>query len=179
MSLNVVFFFLLAVGAIATAVTMLTRKNPVSAAVFLIAHFCCLSGLYLTLQAQVLALLQILVYAGAIMVLVVFVIMLLNLGHETDAPESSKMRGLVALTVAGLLGIQIVAPFFTFPGMYSDIHPAARTNGTIEVLGKRLFTEYIFPFEAISLLLLAAIIGAVMIGRRFIQQQPEPHQIKP
>lgn len=177
MSLNSLLFFLFAVGAIATGIVMITRKNAVTSAVFLIAHFFCLSALYLSLQAQLLALLQILVYAGAIMVLVVFVIMLLNLGAEEKAAETLNIRGLLGITVAGVLGVQLLAVFMARPSGHNELPPIATSNGTVEALGRALFTDYIFPFEAISLLLLAAIIGAVLLAKRHLEQVEAPKNI--
>lgn len=89
MNIQIIAFFVLGLLAVATGILLVTRRNPVSAAVSLIMHFFALAGLYLTLQAQFIAAVQILVYAGAIMVLVVFVIMLLNLGKEDALKEQS------------------------------------------------------------------------------------------
>jgi NADH-quinone oxidoreductase subunit J len=164
MEINVLLFFVFAVGAIAFAVGMITRKAPVPAATFLIAHFFCLAGLYLTLHAQLLALLQILVYAGAIMVLVVFVIMLLNLGK--DDSENVNARGVLATTFAGVLAIQLIAALIGRPSGYTKQSNFAEIIGTVQAVGMNMFTDYIFPFEAVSLLLLAAIVGAVLIAKR-------------
>lgn len=159
-------FFLFAVCAVASAVVMVTRKSPVSAAVGLITHFFCLSGLYLTLQAQLLAALQILVYAGAIMVLVVFVIMLLNLGEEDKLSEKRSLRGTLAMVFTGLLGIQIIAFLMMQRSDFTALSPNAEIIGSVNELGRVLFTDYLFPFEAVSLLLLAAVVGAVVLAKR-------------
>jgi NADH-quinone oxidoreductase subunit J len=165
MNINAILFFVFAIGAIATAITTITRASAVPAATFLIAHFFCLAGLYLTLQAQLLALLQILVYAGAIMVLVVFVIMLLNLGKE-EAAERFSVKKLLAVVFAGVLGVQLLAVFLARPTPYTSISPFAEAMGTVQAVGNNLFRDYIFPFEAVSLLLLAAIVGSVMLAKR-------------
>jgi NADH-quinone oxidoreductase subunit J len=159
-------FFLFATCAVATAVVTVTRKNPVAAAVGLIAHFFCLSGLYLTLQAQLLAALQILVYAGAIMVLVVFVIMLLNLGQESTLSKQLNVRSILGVVFAGLLGIQIIAFLMMQRGDFTALAPNAELIGSVGELGRVLYTDYLFPFEAVSLLLLAAVVGAVVIAKR-------------
>jgi NADH-quinone oxidoreductase subunit J len=165
MSLNTVAFFLFAVAAVATAITTITRKNPVTAATFLITHFFCLSALYLTLQAQFLALLQILVYAGAIMVLVVFVIMLLNLGKEGSA-EALSTRGVIGIALVGVLTVQVVAMLMGRSSGLPEQSYRAEIMGTVQGVGATLFSDYIFPFEAVSLLLLAAVVGSVMLAKR-------------
>jgi NADH-quinone oxidoreductase subunit J len=162
-------FFVFAVCGIASALFMVTRKSPVSAAVSLITHFFCLSGLYLTLQAQLLAALQILVYAGAIMVLVTFVIMLLNLGDEHKFGEKLGLRGALSLIFTGLLGIQITAFFLMQRSELKGVSPNAEIIGSVNELGRVLFTDYLFPFEAVSLLLLAAVVGAVVLAKRNLE----------
>jgi NADH-quinone oxidoreductase subunit J len=169
MNPNIIAFFVFALGALAFATAMVTRKNPVPAAAFLIAHFFCLAGLYLTLQAQLLAVLQVLVYAGAIMVLVVFVIMLLNIGNEAAETAKATTRNIFGIVLAGVLCIQLLAALVGRPTGYTQLPPFAEALGTVETLGMVLFTNYIFPFEAISLLLLAAIVGAVLLSKRTLE----------
>jgi NADH-quinone oxidoreductase subunit J len=155
MSLATGAFFVFAVGAIATAILMITRKNAIPAALCLITHFFCLSGLYLTLQAQLLAALQVLVYAGAIMVLVVFVIMLLNPETEVKSAKHSQVRTILAIVFVGVLGLQLLA-----------LLPKSAIVGSVEELGRVLYTDYLFPFEAVSLLLLTAVVGALTLAKR-------------
>lgn len=162
-------FFVFAVCAIASALVMVTRKSPVAAAVGLITHFFCLSGLYLTLQAQLLAALQILVYAGAIMVLVVFVIMLLNLGEEDKLAQKRGVGGVVGTVFAGLFGIQLLAFIIMQRSDLNAPAPTAEFIGSVNELGRVLYTDYLFPFEAVSLLLLAAVVGAVVIAKRNLE----------
>lgn len=166
MSLTAILFVLLAVGAIATGITTITRRNPVTAAMFLVLHFVMLSGLYLTLQAQLLAALQILVYAGAIMVLVLFVIMLLNLGKEEQLTEKLNTRSIVSIAFAAVMILQLGSVFLAQPTTYTQMSERAGTIGTVQAIGNVLFTSFIFPFEAISLLLLAAIVGAILLAKR-------------
>lgn len=161
-------FFVFAAGAIATAILMITRKNAIPAALCLISHFFCLSGLYLTLQAQLLATLQILVYAGAIMVLVVFVIMLLNLGAETKSDRASQLRPLAVVVFVGVLALQLLALLMGQESTYTELPPKATLVGSVGELGRVLYTDYLFPFEAVSLLLLAAVVGAVVIAKRHL-----------
>ena len=127
MPIDYIVFGILAVLAIASAVITISSRHPIISAMSLVAHFFMLAGLYLTLQAQFIAVLQILVYAGAIMVLVIFVIMQKNVNY---------------------------------------LSPNALQNGTAAVISKVFFNSYLIPFEAIGLLLLTAIIGAVMLAKR-------------
>ena len=166
MSLEVLLFFILSIGAIASGVAMVTRRNPVTAAMMLVLHFFMLSGLYLTLNAQFMAVIQILVYAGAIMVLVVFVIMLLNLGKEENLREKFSPRKAIGTVLAAALIIQLLSVFLAKPTKYTALSEKSVELGTVEAIGMVLFTDYLFPFEAVSLLLLAAVIGAVILSKR-------------
>ena len=169
MSLQVILFLLLGIGAIATGIGTVTRRNPVAAAMNLITHFFMLSGLYLTLQAQFIAVVQVIVYAGAIMVLVVFVIMLLNLGKE-GLEEKFNMRKLIGVSLAGVLVVQMFSILILQkPSAFTQLSSKAVVLGTTESIGDVLFKSYLFPFEVISLLLLAALIGAVILAKRKIE----------
>ncbi len=173
LNLHVVLFALFAIGAVATALMTITRRNPVASAMSLVGHFFMLAGLYLTLQAQFVAAVQVLVYAGAIMVLVVFVIMLLNLGKEQQAAErGSVIRATVGTLLAALLVVVMFVLLLGRPTGKTHLHADAVRIGTTEAIGQSLFTEYLFPFEAVSLLLLASLIGAVVIARR---HEPAQH----
>ena len=161
-------FFFLAAFAITSAVLMVVQRNPVVSAIYLIANFFSLAALYLILRAQLLAVLQIVVYAGAIMVLVVFVIMLLNLGDERSLVERVNFRMLLGVTVALAFLLEML---YIFLGIWSEggtegLHPDAAAVGTVESMGSALFGQYVFPFEITSLLLLAAIIGAVVLAKK-------------
>ena len=147
---------------------MVVQRNPVVSAIYLIANFFSLAGLYLLLRAQLLAVLQIVVYAGAIMVLVIFVIMLLNLGDERSLVEKINFRLVIGVTVALAFLLEML---YIFLGIANDgttpgLHPQAATIGTVESMGSALFGQYVFPFEITSLLLLAAIIGAVVLAKK-------------
>ncbi|MCO6466082.1 MAG: NADH-quinone oxidoreductase subunit J [Bradyrhizobiaceae bacterium] len=166
-NIQVLLFAIFAIGAVATALLTITRRNPVSSAMNLVAHFFMLSGLYLTLHAQFVAAVQVLVYAGAIMVLVVFVIMLLNLGREQQAAETGSMlRNVTGAAIALVFVLMLTLTFVGKPTGLNVLPQKAIEIGTVESIGQSLFTEYLFPFEAVSLLLLAALIGAVVIARR-------------
>lgn len=166
MSVTLIFFLVLGLIAIIGAIGTVVAKNPVTSAMSLILHFFMLAGIYLTLQAQFIAALQILVYAGAIMVLVVFVIMLLNLGKESHLVEGSNARKHVGVAFGSALGLLLFTLLIINHSKFTGLKKSATEIGTVESLGKVLFTDYLFQFEAITLLLLVAVIGAMMLARK-------------
>ena len=135
-------------------------------ALYLVANFFCIAGLYLLLQAQLLAVLQVVVYTGAIMVLVVFVIMLLNLGDEKRLTERFRpvMIAGIALGTGFLLEVFIV--IFGSATLPAGMHASAAANGSIESMGAAMFSTFVLPFEATSVLLLVAIVGAVVLAKK-------------
>ena len=165
-------FFLFAGLAIASAISMVYHKNPLYSAISLVGVFISLSCIYVTLAAPFIAAVQILIYAGAIMVLVVFVIMLLNL--DEDKPLN-RLRYLYAL--GGGLGVILLAQtFFIFYAvMRAPNVPADQTMsaGKTLDLGRAMYTEYLLPVEIVGVLLLMAIIGGVILARRLSQPQLE------
>jgi NADH-quinone oxidoreductase subunit J len=166
--LTFIFFAILAILAIASGITTIASKNPIASAISLVFHFFMLAGLYLTLNAQFLAVIQILIYAGAIMVLVIFVIMLLNLGDEKALAFKFNYRHVIAVLFGLALCIALVSAYMSQSTGAAHITGQTLFAGTAEAIGSRLFTDYLFPFEAISLLLLAAIVGAVLLAKRKI-----------
>ena len=145
---------------------MVTQRNPVMSAIYLIGNFFSLAALYLILRAQLLAVLQIAVYTGAIMVLVIFVIMLLNLGDEAHLMGRISLKaGAGIALVCGLL-LEICYIVFTseLPSTAAPFESAGL--GTVESLGSALFGRFLLPFELTSILLLAAIVGAVVLARK-------------
>jgi NADH-quinone oxidoreductase subunit J len=169
MSISVVLFFITGALAIASGIYTIAAKNPVASAISLIFHFFMLSGLYLTLQAQFLAVIQILVYAGAIMVLVIFVIMLLNLGDEERLREKFGFQRLLAVMFSLILVLQFSIVFLSNPSSRTEMPGQTLAAGTVESIGNQLFTAYLMPFEAVGMLLLAAIIGAVVLAKRKVE----------
>ena len=135
----------------------------------LVLHFFSLAGIYLTLQAQFVAVIQILVYAGAIMVLVVFVIMLLNVGREEVMKEKNGWRTPVAAALGVMLAFQMAKVFFSDMSSAPALPESAARTGTTESLGSVLFGQYLFPFEAISLLLLVAVVGAIILAKKKVE----------
>lgn len=169
MTVELVLFLILGIMAVVSALNVITRKSPITATMFLVMHFLSLGGLYLTLQAQFMAVIQVLVYAGAIMVLVVFVIMLLNLGKEESLSEKLKSREAIGVTLSIFLGGAIIYALTRTMHTPSTAATTALEYGTIEGVGRALFTTYIFPFEMVSLVLLAAAVGAVVLTKRHLQ----------
>jgi NADH-quinone oxidoreductase subunit J len=165
-------FFLFAGLAIACAISMVYHKNPLYSAISLIGVFVSLSVLYVTLAAPFIAAVQILIYAGAIMVLVVFVIMLLNL--DEDRPLN-RLRYLYA--VGGGLGLLLLAQtFFIFYAVMRAPKQVVNTDETVGKtmsIGTAMFTEYLLPVEIVGILLLMAIIGGVILVRKLSQPQLE------
>jgi NADH-quinone oxidoreductase subunit J len=163
-------FFLFAGFAIACAISMVYHKNPLYSAISLVGVFIALSCLYVTLAAPFIAAVQILIYAGAIMVLVVFVIMLLNLEDDRGI---NRLRYLYAL--GGGLGILLLAQtFFIFYAvMRAPQVPADQTvsAGKTLSIGQAMYTEYLLPVEIVGVLLLMAVIGSVILARRLTQPQ--------
>lgn len=161
-------FYALAVMAIASAISMILQRNPVMSAISLIGNFFCLAALYLLLRAQLLAVLQIVVYTGAIMVLVVFVIMLLNLGSEENLGERFNIKKTlgVALVCGLLLELAYIAVIGGSSVPMAAVHGSAMSVGTVESMGAAMFGRFLLPFEVTSLLLLAAIVGAVILAKK-------------
>jgi len=169
MNIETIVFIFVALASIGSAILMITRQNPVKSVLFLIVNFFSLSVFYLFLHAQFIAIIEILVYAGAIMVLFLFVIMLLNLGSESIAGNRPKGHRLLAALLGVAVFIEIIAGLeLPSRGLDSGISPAAAQMGTVEGIGKALYTSYIFPFEVTSLLLLAAMVGVIVLARRKI-----------
>jgi NADH-quinone oxidoreductase subunit J len=163
--MSTILFFLFAGFAITCAVSMVLHRNPLYSAVSLIGVFLALACLYVTLAAPFIAVTQILVYAGAIMVLVIFVIMLLNL--DEDKPLN-RLRYLYF--IGGGLGVALLAQtFFIFYAVLKTPKPefdASMTVGNTMSIGTAMYTEYLLPVEIVGVMLLMAIIGAVMLVRK-------------
>ncbi len=165
MTITQILFWILSVAALFSALMVITSKNPVHSVLWLIATFFAISGHYILLNAQFLAIVNIIVYAGAIMVLFLFVIMLMNLNRETE-PQKNRWLKIAGAIAGGCLLLVLVAAL-------KDTHTKqdlAMVNGgsigLIKNLGKELFTTYVVPFEISSILFLSAMVGAVVIGKK-------------
>ncbi len=159
-------FYLLASLCVVSAVMVVTRRSPVHAAMFLVLTFFGVAGIYVVLSAEFLAAVQVLVYAGGIMVLFLFVIMLVPLDARRHAPPVSQVAG--ALLLALLLGGSLLSYLWqtgTQIALGRTEVPEAAV-GTIENVGMELYRRYLLPFEIASILLLVAMIGAVVLTRK-------------
>ncbi len=150
--------------AVFSAINVLAQQNPVYSALFLIANFFSLAVYYLLLDAQFLAAVQIVVYAGAIMVLFLFVITLLSPGREEAGDDRLRLLQAPAVALALILGGAVagVLMFNDVQGTPSDLP----VLGTVQVVGDQLFHNFLFPFEVTSLLLLVALLGAIVLAKR-------------
>jgi NADH-quinone oxidoreductase subunit J len=156
-------FVLVAALAIASALGLILKRNPIHGALLLVVNLACIAVLYLTLGAEFLAAAQVIVYAGAIMVLFVFAIMVLIPGKEETGPDPRRSTRILALPVGAVLLVQLAVIVVARRGT-----PAAEAPpvGGVESLGRLLFTDYLFPFELTSVLLLAAMVGVLVLARR-------------
>jgi NADH-quinone oxidoreductase subunit J len=164
-SVQTVVFYLLAGATLASAALVIAARNPINSAMSLVASFFFLAGLYVQLLAHTIAVLQVLVYAGAIMVLFLFVIMLLSLtdlGEPVQRVTVPRVAG--AAAAAGLL-LVLVAAVSRWQASAVETAPGGRTFGTLEAVGGLLYARWILPFEAVSLLLLVAMVGAVVVAK--------------
>lgn len=164
-------FFLFAGLAIASAISLVYHKNPLYSAISLVGVFISLACIYVTLAAPFIAVVQILVYAGAIMVLVVFVIMLLNLDEDKPLNRLRYLYG-----VGAVLGLTLLAQtFFIFYAVRSvPNNPVESPEAGLTMnIGKAMYTQYLLPVEIVGILLLMAIVGAVTLSRRLTQPKIE------
>jgi NADH-quinone oxidoreductase subunit J len=165
MSATQFLFWFLSILAIFSAIMMVVSKNPVHSVLWVIMVFFAISGHYVLLNAQFLAIVNLIVYAGAIMVLFLFVIMLMNLNAETE-PQKNKWLKIIGVIGGGALMLVLVAAL-----KQADVNSRiAETNkgdiGLIHNLGMSLFTDYVIPFEISSVLFLSAMVGTVVIGKK-------------
>jgi NADH-quinone oxidoreductase subunit J len=166
MLLNSILFYFLAGLAVVSAILMVTRRNVVHSAVFLIGALVATAGIFLQLQAEFLFVVQIILYVGGIMVLFVFVIMLVNLDVALRLPQFNRQR-FVAGALAIALGGQVFAAYWIGRGalrLEESSSPMPPKN--TEAVGQVLFQHYMLPFEIASILLLVAMIGAVVMAKR-------------
>ncbi len=161
-------FSILAVITVICSVLVITSRNPVNSALFLIATMVGLAILFVLLNAPFLATIQIIVYAGAIMVLFLFVIMLLNLRKDEFGPEKRRAQSFFAILFGFLLliGITTVLTVGTFGSKKAESGSGIAIPAGVEPLAQLLFTKYLFPFELASVLLLVAIVGAIVMAKR-------------
>jgi NADH-quinone oxidoreductase subunit J len=165
MSVTQILFWFLSVLAIFSAIMIVISRNPVHSVLWLIVTFFAISGHYILLNAQFLGIVNLIVYAGAIMVLFLFVIMLMNLNASVE-PQKNKWLKLAGIVAGGTLMLVMVAALKTAEKKGALVQVQTGDIGLIKNLGKALFTDYVVPFEVSSVLFLSAMIGAVVIGKK-------------
>jgi NADH-quinone oxidoreductase subunit J len=164
--MELIIFYIVAALSVGGALLMVTRKNPLAGALSLVLSLASLAVIFAMLHAEFVFILQILLYAGAIMVLIIFTIMLLNLSpQELKEPPVGKIKGLfiIAVSVVGLIGFLRVLRFV--PEGTEFVGPAF---GNIEKVGSLMLSHYLYPFEIISVLLLVAVVGVVVLAKKVI-----------
>lgn len=162
-------FLFLALFAIGTAILVVTNKSTVNSALALVFHMLSIAGLYILLRAQFLAVIQVLVYAGAIVVLFLFVIMLLNLEEEESLFAGFSMKHAFAFLAGIAVLTQLLYAIGSWTGVLPEFAGQMIAIGTVEAIGDELFTTYLLPFEVTAILLTAAVVGALMIAQRKIK----------
>ena len=163
---SAIVFYVLASLCVVSAVMVVTRRSAVHAALFLVLTFFCVAGIYVLMSAEFLAAVQVLVYAGGVMVLYLFVIMLVPLRAVPARPPVRHVAW--SLLVAGLLAASLISYFWNAtPSVVSvEMSPLAEGAGNIEAVGMELYQRYLLPFEIASVTLLVAMIGAVVLARK-------------
>ena len=164
-----VIFYVFAFIAVVCALLVILQKNPIYSAVFLIVTLFSVAVLFLLLNAQFVAAVQVLVYAGAIMILFLFAIMLLNIKYEEKAFSKLTILKVSVIFITLILFIEFIYMIFIRKGLgiAGDMTPEKIAEaGNVELIGKILFTKYLFPFEAASLVLLVAMIGVIVLAKK-------------
>lgn len=169
-------FYFLSFLAVLSALMVVFSRNPIYSVLYLVITFFCVACHYLLLNAQFLAAVHIIVYAGAIMVLFLYVIMLLNLNKDDESRKSNILR-FAAVVSAGLLLVVFIGALRGVESAQVNFNSSNNT-GLIKNLGVLLFNEFLLPFEIVSILLLAAMVGAVMLGKTHMKRVPENGRVK-
>ncbi len=169
-------FVLLAVIAIASALGMILNKSTVNSALMLVINLVTLSGIYLLLNAQFLALIQILVYAGAIMVLFLFVIMLLNVDDEKTLFSKFRLKYFLSFLLGSVIFAQILYSIGGVTEMLPEMSSDMLHIGTVEAVGDVLYTDYLFTFEMTAILLTAAVVGALMVAQYQVKKDEDSEE---
>ncbi|MGQ9598439.1 MAG: NADH-quinone oxidoreductase subunit J family protein [Anaerolineae bacterium] len=159
-------FSILAIVAVATSIAVIAQRNVVYSTLFLLVHFCCLAGLYILLNAQFVAVTQVIVYAGAVVVLFLFVVMLLGLERARELPDPRRYQWIIG----SLLGILLVAGLIwaLLPQAAETAPPLTRTDN-VRQIGTALLTQFAIPFELTALVLLVALIGSLVLAKRNLE----------
>jgi NADH-quinone oxidoreductase subunit J len=164
--MEMVLFFILALVAVAAGLGVIAQHSAVRSALFLLVNFCCLAGLYLLLNAQFVAVVQAIIYAGAIVVLFLFVVMLLGMERAEETPDLRRYQWIVGVLLGVLLLAGVV--WALIPAQAETVPALARTDNVRQV-GEALLTRFAIPFEMTSVVLLVAIIGAVVLAKKRLE----------
>ena len=162
MDIITIVFIFLSVLAVGSALMVVTRKNPVYSVLYLVVTFFAISGHYILLNAQFLAIVNLIVYAGAIMVLFLFVVMMMNLNIDAE-PQKNKLVRFAGVISGGCLMLVMLSALMKSK---AAVQMGEGDYGLVKTLGRLLFNEYVLPFEISSVLFLSAMIGAVVISKR-------------
>lgn len=163
--MDLILFYLLSAIALLSGGYFVVAKNPMYAILSLIVTFFTIAGLYILLNAQFLGIVQIIVYTGAIMVLFLYILMMLNLNKEDEGKKQNTMK-ILGFFSAGLVFIGLLGAYKGLVKEYGVASHSVTEVGLTKNLGHLLFSEYVLPFEVASVLILAGIVGAVLIGKR-------------
>lgn len=168
MDIHQLVFWILSLLTLCFGIGVILSRNPISSVLFLILTFFTISGHYVMMNAQFLAIVNIIVYAGAIMVLFLFVIMLMNLNSDTEPQKNMLVQFAGVISGGALLLVMVATVKSTFTGLEGSQIDLVNASdiGLIKNLGKVLFTKYVFPFEVASVLFLSSMIGAVLLGKK-------------
>ncbi len=165
------FFFLFAIVGVISAIRVVTNRNIVHAALFLLLTFFCVGAMYVMMRAELLAAVQVLVYAGAVMVLFLFASLIINIPRALQLRQWNR-QSVLAVIMAGVTGFcMILATVRAFGGLEA---PEMKPLGTPRAVGQLVFSEYILPFELASLVLLAAMVGAIYLARGAADEEDTP-----
>jgi NADH-quinone oxidoreductase subunit J len=168
-----VFFFYFALVITATSALVIAFRNPIYSALSLLIMFFHVAGLYVTLHAEFLAAVQIIVYAGAILVLYLFVVMLLNIKQDERYHQQWPVAGLIGWLLLVEALVLTVARYRAPTAATSEAESVVEQSGNTEAIGEVLYSTYLFPFEVASLILLVAMIGAILLAKRNLQEAAE------
>ncbi len=170
-----VLFVALAAILVVSSLLVILHRNPVTSALFLVLAFCSLAGIYLLLRAEFIGMVQVIVYAGAIMVLFLFVIMYLNLGHDVEGGVAIAVRRGVGWVLGAVLVVE-GALLLGRGWSTGPVTPGGATppGGNTQAIGLLLYSRYLFPFEITSMVLLVAMVGAIVIARGRGPSAPAP-----
>ncbi|HNX24166.1 MAG TPA: NADH-quinone oxidoreductase subunit J [Spirochaetota bacterium] len=167
--ITAVLFYGFSSAAVISALLVITKKNPVTSAISLVVTFFSISAIYILLNSQFIAIMQVLIYAGAIMVLIIFVIMLLNLRPaDIELKNRTVSKAVLVILIVFIMALSLVAivSFGRFSGDKGGITPEIiAETGSVQLIARAMFSKYLLPFELVSLLITIAIIGVVILSR--------------